>query len=311
MYDMKKNVFYVAIIVGIVVVTLICAIFFRDNQNITSNTSGVLQVVTGENFWGSIVSQIGGVHVHVLSIVSDPNADPHEYESNTESARAFADANYVILNGAGYDSWGDKLISATTNPDQKVLRVADLLGKKDGDNPHFWYNPIYVNKVAQQMETDLIVLDPKNADYYKQQYALLQNSFAEYQGRIASIKKQFGGTKVAATEDIFAYLADASGLDLISPTEFIQAVAEGNDPSVASIVTFQKQLQSGEPKVLVYNQQTVTPITENMKKLAADNGIPVIGITETIQPSDASFQEWMNAELIELQNALNADILGK
>jgi len=132
-----------------------------------------------------------------------------------------------------------------------------------------------------------------------------------YQNRIISIKKQFGGTKVAATEDIFAYLATPAGLDLISPPEFIQAVAEGNDPSAASVVIFQEQLKSRIPQVLVYNQQTVTPITENMKKLAADNGIPVIGVTETIQPPDTSFQDWMNAELIILQNALNAKTLGQ
>ena len=306
----KKN-YLIGFIVGIVVIAGLTAILERKSNMSVSNSSGIVNVVAGENFWGSIVSQIGGIHVHVISIVSDPNADPHEYESNTDNARAFADANYVILNGAGYDSWGDKLLSASTNSNRKVLRVADLLGKKEGDNPHFWYNPTYVNQVAAQMEADLISIDPSNSDYYKTQYTALLTSFASYQGRITSIKKQFGGTKVAATEDIFAYLSDAAGLNLISPPEFIQAVAEGNDPSAASVVTFQEQLKSKDPQVLVYNQQTVTPITENMKKLAADNDIPVIGITETIQPPDVSFQDWMNAELIALQNALNAKVLGQ
>jgi len=48
-----------------------------------------------------------------------------------------------------------------------------------------------------------------------------------------------------------------------------------------------------------------------MKKLAADQGIPVVGVTETIQPPDVSFEDWMNAELIGLQNALNAKTLGQ
>ena len=306
--------YILGVVLGIIFIGLLT--FIVKNWNQIPNTSSfsksrIIQVVAGENFWGSIVSQLGGIHVSVLSVVSDPNADPHEYETNTSNARAFANANYVILNDAGYDSWGDKLLSANANPNQKVLRVADLLGKKEGDNPHFWYNPAYVNQVTTQMESDLIKIDPSNANYYKTQYAELQTAFASYQNRITSIKKQFGGTKVAATEDIFAYLADASGLDLISPPKFIQAVAEGNDPSAASVVIFQEQLKSRAPQVLVYNQQTVTPITENMKKLAADNGIPVIGVTETIQPPDTSFQDWMNAELITLQNALNAKTLGQ
>ena len=117
--------------------------------------------------------------------------------------------------------------------------------------------------------------------------------------------------KVAATESIFAYLANATGLELVSPPAFTQAVAEGNDPPVESIVQFETQLKSGNVSVLVYNQQTVTPITNNMKKLATEEGMPVIGITETIQPPNISFQDWMNSELISLQNALNAKALGK
>jgi len=267
--------------------------------------TGVLQVVAAENFWGSLVSQIGGSHVQVLSVVSDPNADPHEYESNTADARAVATANYVIENGAGYDSWADKLLGAGQNPHRTVLNVATLLGKQNGDNPHFWYNPAYVNQVVAQMEQDLIALDPANASYYEAQYTTLQASLAEYQNRIATIKQQFGGAKVAATEDIFAYLANAAGLDLISPRAFVQAVAEGNDPPASSIVTFENQLKGGGVRVLVYNEQTVTPLTESMKKLAAGQGIPLVGVTETIQPPNVPFEDWMNAELIELQNALN------
>jgi zinc/manganese transport system substrate-binding protein len=246
----------------------------------------------------------------VLSIVSDPNADPHEYESNTANALAIANADYIIVNGAGYDGWADKLIGAGTKPNAKVLNVADLLGKKEGDNPHFWYSPDYVNQTVKQMEEDLISIDPANAAYYEQNYANLKLALAPYQNRIATIKQQFNGTQVAATEDIFAYVAEPAGLDLISPPAFTQAVAEGNDPPADSIVQFETQLKSGNVSVLVYNQQTVSPITENMKKLAAEQGIPVIGITETIQPPDVSFQDWMNSELMSLQNALNAKALG-
>lgn len=295
------------------VVAVVAAIFcFGCNRAPNAATpSNKLKIIAAENFWGSLVSQLGGEHVDVVFIVSDPNADPHEFASSTVTAKAFASADYVILNGAGYDSWGDKLLSADFNPHQKVLNVADLLGKKAGDNPHFWYSPDYVNRVVAKMRDDLIALDPKNAADYRQQYQSLQSSLAQYQNRIASIRKQFGGTKVAATEDIFVYLAQASGLDLISPPAFMRAMAEGNDPPVQSVIDFQNQIKNKEPAVLVYNQQTVTPLTEGIKKMAADEGIPVIGITETIQPPDASFQEWMNAELISLENALNAKALGK
>jgi zinc/manganese transport system substrate-binding protein len=281
----------------------------QPNSSATNNTKP-LQIVAAENFWGSLISQLGGTHVQVLSIVSDPNADPHEYESSADNARAIADADYIIVNGAGYDTWADKLIGAGTKQNSKVLSVAKLLQKKEGDNPHFWYSPDYVNRVVKQMELDLISLDPVNTAYYEQNYANLQSSLGQYQNRIAKIKQQFNGTQVAATEDIFEYLAEPAGLNLVSPPAFTHAVAEGNDPPAASVVEFEAQLKSRNVSILVYNQQTASPVTENMKKLAAAQGIPVIGITETIQPPDVSFQDWMSSELIAIQNGLNAKALG-
>ena len=304
---MKKNV-AIALALGIILIAAVSLIIKTANQKPAQPTAQpkekVLQVVAAENFWGSLVSQLGGSHVQVLSIVSDPNADPHEYESNTTDARAVANADYVVENGAGYDSWMDKLLSAGGSQNRKVMTVADLLGKKDGDNPHFWYSPTYVNQVVLQMEQDLIAIDPSNADYYKQQYAKLTASLAGYQNQINAIKQQYAGTKVGATEDIFVYFADAAGLDLTTPPEFSQAVAEGNDPPAASVVTFQNQINAKQINVLVYNTQTVTPITENIKSLAASKNIPIVGISETAQPADAVFQDWMSGEVMALQKAL-------
>ncbi len=304
---MKKTLLFAVAFVAIVAL----AIGLNKTSRQPSSNTKTIQVVAAENFWGSLVSQIGGNKVHVLSIVSDPNADPHEYESNTADARAMATANYVIINGVGYDSWATKLLNAGQNSKRKVLNVGDLVGKKEGDNPHLWYNPAFVNDAIGKMEQNLISIDPSDKAYFQAQYKTLQSKLAPYQNRIATIKKQYTGTKVAATEDIFAYLATAAGLNLISPPAFIQAVAEGNDPPTVSIVQFQQQLQSGQPKVLAYNEQTVTPLTNSIKQLAAQQNIPIIGVTETIQPPNTSFEVWMNAELIDLENALNANALGQ
>lgn len=279
-------------------------------QAATYQTSKI-PVVAAENFWGSLMSQLGGSRTQVLSIVTDPNADPHEYETNSQDAQAVANAAFVVINGAGYDDWALKLIAASNTPHQVVLNVADLLGKKQGDNPHFWYSPYYVNDTVKAMYLDLISIDPADTAYFTQQYASLSASLGQYNARISEIRQQFAGTRVAATEDIFVYVANATGLDLVSPPAFMEAVAEGNDPSAQSVVQFQQLIQSGNFSVLVYNGQTVTPLTENIKAMAAAKGIPIVAVTETIQPPDVSFQDWMNAELITLQNALNAHALGQ
>jgi zinc/manganese transport system substrate-binding protein len=272
-------------------------------------TTGLIQVVAGQNFWGSIASQLGGSKASVQSVVSDPNADPHEYESNTNDARAFADANFVILNGAGYDNWANKLLSANPSSHRTVLVAADLVGKKAGDNPHFWYNPGYVIRMADQITADYKTIDSVDSAYFDQQRAAFTTALKPYTQRLAEIRTKFAGVSVGATESIFVYMADYLGLNLISPPEFMDAVAEGNDPPASAVIKFQNQITSKQVKVLVYNVQTATAVTTNVKRLAALANIPVVGVSETLQPETATFQDWQLAQLLTLQNALNASAL--
>ncbi|MFI5449110.1 MAG: metal ABC transporter solute-binding protein, Zn/Mn family [Candidatus Bathyarchaeia archaeon] len=325
---MQKNAYLVAaVLVVVIVVGTFAGLYFLNQpasstsssstmgQGTTSAgqmvTNSPIQIVAAENFWGSLISQLGGTHVSVVSIVTDPNTDPHEYESNSANAIEIADASFVIVNGAGYDTWALSLIAADNNPNQKVLNVQELIGQSVGANPHFWYSPYYVNDTVRAMYADLLSIDPANAAYYQQQYVALNASLGVYNERISEIRHQFAGTKVASTESIFVYLANATGLDLVSPPAFMEAVAEGNDPPAQSVVQFQDLIQSGNVSVLVYNEQTVTPLTQSIKALAAQHNVPIVGVTETIQPPDVSFQVWMNGELLSLQNALNANALGQ
>jgi zinc/manganese transport system substrate-binding protein len=271
--------------------------------------TGPLKVVAGQNFWGSIAMQLGGSKASVQSVVTDPNADPHEYESNTNDARAIADANFVILNGAGYDDWASRLLSANPSSHRTVLIAADLLGKKAGDNPHFWYNPDYVTRMADQITGDYKSIDSADAAYFDQQRTAFTTALQPYTQRIAEIKAKFSGAPVGATESIFVYMAAALGLNLISPPEFMNAVAEGNDPPAAAVIAFQNQITSRQVKVLVYNVQTATAVTTNIKHMAALADIPVVGVSETLQPESASFQDWQLSQLLTLQNALNASAL--
>lgn len=311
-----------AVIVILLVVGIAAGVYFTRGSTSSSSTSSsnagsntVISVVAAENFWGSLVSQLGGTHVNVTSIVSDPNTDPHQYESNPANARAVANAKFVILNGAGYDTWCQSLINASNTPGQTVLQVQSTIGLagKSDLNPHFWYSPYYVNDTVHAMYKDLVAIDPADTTYFHQNYATLNSSlWTSYMSREVSIKANYSGHPVAATEDIFVYMANATGLKVVSPDGFMVAVAEGNDPPAQDVATFQQLMMMGNStvNVLVYNQQTVTPVTQQIKSLAAQNQIPIIGVTETIQPPDLSFQNWMSNEVATLQNALNAQALG-
>jgi zinc/manganese transport system substrate-binding protein len=276
----------------------------------------VLNVVAAENFWGSLVSQIGGTHVNVTSVITDPNTDPHEYQSNDSTAVAFKHAQYIILNNVGYDQWATALINADGESNQTILNIGDSLGVSVTGgivtgNPHMWYNPTYVNQTVAWMYHNLTTLAPSLTGYFTDQYDNLTASLASLYSEVGVIKQQFAGTVVASTESIFVYLANATGLDLVSPPEFMEAVAEANDPSDQSVVVFQCQLESGHVRVLVFNAQTVTPLTTSMKEIAQSHNVSVMSVTETIVPPDATFQEWMGGELNSLYVALDAYNLGQ
>jgi zinc/manganese transport system substrate-binding protein len=280
-------------------------------NNVTGDASAgpggsrVIGVVAAENFWGSLVSQLGGSHVQVLSIVSDPNADPHDYESSAQDARAAAVARYVVENGVGYDDWMSKLLAANPQAGRRVYDIGATLGKRPGDNPHLWYNPAYVTMACDHIEADLKALDPKDAAYFTARRAAVAAAFAGTRGQLAQIHRDHAGQPVASTESIFAYLAAYLGLRLISPPAFMNAVAEGNDPPVASVVEFEHQLSDRQPRVLVYNKQTATALTTSIRGIATSRHVPVVGVTETIQPPGESFEQWFGAELAALARALN------
>ncbi|MFZ0891470.1 MAG: zinc ABC transporter substrate-binding protein [Thermoplasmata archaeon] len=288
-------------------------------------TGQTIKVVAAENFWGSLISQLGGNLTSVLSIVSDPNADPHEYEANASDAAAIADANLVVVNGVGYDDWATQLIQASNTAGQEVLNIGNLNGVSVTGgivtgNPHQWYNPIYVNHTLLAMYGDLVALQPASASIFQQNFANLNSSTGGSSGGVSidqlysranQIREEFAGTVVASTESIFVYLANYTGLALISPQPFMEAIAEGNDPPAQSVSLFQCQLESGNVRVLVYNVQTVTPITTTMEALAPQHNVTVTFVSETIQPPDTTFQDWMYGEYNNLENALNAYKLGQ
>jgi zinc/manganese transport system substrate-binding protein len=207
------------------------------------SNGGKVQVVAAENFWGSIASQLGGTHVQVNSIITNPDTDPHSYEATAADARSIASAGYVIFNGAGYDPWVQKSLDANPASGRKELEIGKFLGKQEGDNPHFWYNPDYVTQIANQITADFKLLDAADASYFDQQnQQFLTTGLQGYHDLISTIKQKYQGTPVGATESIFAYLAPALGLNLITPPDFMKAISEGTDPTAADKATFDQQV---------------------------------------------------------------------
>jgi len=265
--------------------------------------SGTVTVVAAENFYGNIAQQLGGDKVSVVSILSDPNVDPHEYESDVQDGVDITNADIVIENGLEYDTWMDKLLSASPNPSRIVITAGDIAPDPLPDNPHVWYGIDNISTIAGAIEAALVKKDPADTALFENNLAAFTASLAPITAKMAEIKAHYAGTPVGLTETIYLYQTGPMGLDVLTPFNFEKAIAEGNDPSAQDVNTTDQQVTQKQIKVLIYNSQTVTPITTNLENAAEANGIPVVPVTETMPVSD-TYQSWMMAELNALQAAL-------
>jgi zinc/manganese transport system substrate-binding protein len=269
-----------------------------------STSGSALNVVAAENMYGDIAQQIGGSHVHVTSILSDPNADPHLFEPGSSNGLAVAKARVVIQNGLGYDAFMAKLENASPSSKRSVLTIADVLGIHGRDaNPHLWYDVPALTKIAGAIAAQLVEADPSHARAYHTGLAAFNASLGPLRREVAHIRDSFGGSPVAYTEPVPGYLLDAAGLKNLAPTGFTHAIEEGTEPSPQAVAGMNALMTGKQVKVLLYNSQAVSPITSAVRTAAEHAGIPVIGVTETLPPK-LTFQEWQLGQARELAAAL-------
>jgi zinc/manganese transport system substrate-binding protein len=285
--DMHKSVFGAAV-----------ALFML----VRAAAAGPVTIVAAENFYGDIARQIGGDEAAVTSILVNPDQDPHAFEARASTARAIADAKLVIYNGIGYDPWALKLISASRRPERVVIEVARLVGRKSGDNPHVWYDPATMPRLARALAESLSRLDPEHRADFAGRLESFLASMRPLDDRIAALRAKLAGTAVTATEPVFGYMADALGLAMQND-RFQLAVMNGTEPSARDIAAFETGLRTHAVKVLIYNSQTSQKLAEHMRNLATEAGVPVIAVTET-EPEGKTYQEWMLSQLDALDRAL-------
>jgi len=267
---------------------------------------GVIHVVAAENFWGNITSQLGGRDVQVTSLITNPNADPHLFETDAADAATLAEAKVVIENGAGYDTWMSSLLSADGgNPD--VVNAASVLHITGSDpNPHLWYDIPRVPTVAAAIADALEKAAPQDTTTFKANLAKFDASLAPLDATLATLKARFHNVPVAYTERVPGYALAVADLTVATPPGFARAVEDGTDPSPADTLAMQRLLDDHGINVLLYNVQTVTPVTTQIRSLARQHHIPVVGVSETMPAGVATYQRWQQSQLTALLHALES-----
>jgi zinc/manganese transport system substrate-binding protein len=264
-----------------------------------------IAVVAAENQYGDVAAQIGGKDVSVTSVESNPNTDPHTYEVSPSIAQQVGAALVVIQNGVGYDNYLTRILSASSNPSRKVLTVQHLLGLPDSTpNPHLWYDPTTMPKVANALAADYAALKPVDASYFTANATRFIASLNPWLQALSSFKSRYAGTPVATTEPVADYMLQAAGADNLTPFKFQADIMNGVDPAPQDVSLETSLFTQHKVKVLVYNQQVTDTLTQTFISAAQSAKIPVIGVYETMPTPGYNYQSWMLAEVTALQKAV-------
>jgi zinc/manganese transport system substrate-binding protein len=246
--------------------------------------SGAIVAVGAENEYANVISQVGGKYVQVSAIMSNPNTDPHTFEASASVARLVSGAQLVVQNGVGYDTFMNTLENAVPSSSRKVVVVQNLLGLPTATpNPHLWYKPSTMPAVANAIAADLAAIQPDHASYFKAKYP---------------------GTPVATTEPVADYMLQAAGVANLTPFAFQADIMNGTDPSAQDVAVERSLFTQHKVKAFLYNQQVTDTLTESFVTLAHANGIPVVGVYETMPVPGYDYQSWMLTEVQDLQKAV-------
>jgi zinc/manganese transport system substrate-binding protein len=261
------------------------------------------RVVAAESVYGDVAQQIGGSQVAVTSLMANPQQDPHLFEASPATARALADAQIAVWNGADYDPWFDKLLAAAPRPERRQIDVAKLIGRKPGDNPHLWYDPVAMPAFAKTFAAALAATDPAHKTDYENRLSAFLNSLKPIEEKIGAMRAKYKGQPVTATEPVFSLLAQALGLAMRNE-RFQLAMMNGTEPSAHDLAEIERDLKERKVKVLIYNSQVSELLTKRLVATAQTAKVPVVGVTETL-PAGKHYQEWVMGELDALDKALS------
>jgi zinc/manganese transport system substrate-binding protein len=270
-----------------------------------ASTGGKIVAVGAENEYADVISQVGGKYVQSSAIMSNPNTDPHTFEASIAVAREVGSAQLVVQNGVGYDGFMNTIESAAADSGRTVIDVQQLLKLPDDTpNPHLWYDPATMPKVASAVASALAAIQPAHAAYFKANAAAFTASLKQLDAAIASFKSAYPGVQVAVTEPVADYLLTALGADNLTPWTFQADIMNGVDPSPQNVAVQRSLFTGHKVKVFLYNQQVTDALTESFIALAEQNHIPVVGVYETMPTPGYDYQTWMLTEVQDLRKAV-------
>jgi zinc/manganese transport system substrate-binding protein len=275
----------------------------------SATAAGRIVAVGAESQYANVIAQVGGRYVDALAIESNPNTDPHTYEASPSVAEVVSGAGLVVQNGVGYDTFMERIESASggveSNSSRRVIDVQKLLGLPDSTpNPHLWYEPRTMPAVAKAIAADLSALQPAHAAYFDANALSFERSLTPWHEALAQFAREYPDTPVATTEPVGDYMLEAAGTVDLTPFSLQADIMNGVDPAPQDVTLQNDLFADHRVKAFVYNQQVTDSLTQSFLEAAKSAGVPVVAVYETMPTPGYDYQSWMLAEVRALRRAV-------
>ena len=266
-----------------------------DTQS--GHDSNAVSVVATTDVWGSVAAAIAGEHATVTSIETGANADPHSFEATPGDVATVTDASLVVYNGGGYDHWIDDVLAG--DPEIDAVDAYSLRNSAEPANEHVFYDVGAAKAVAEEIAKRLSELDAAHADEYRSKAVTFGRQADEIAASARAIGAAHPSGSVFATEPVAYYLLRNAGIADRTPPGFASAVEEGDDPSPADVAAMLDLIDTRQASVLLFNPQTETAATEQIRDAAQQASLPVVTVTENL-PDGVDYLTWQRDTVDEL-----------
>lgn len=301
----RKKIIGLFLFVILILIAAGCSSANSPETEQSADKTDKIMIVAAENFYGEAAKAVGGENVEVTSILDNSVADPEDYEPSANDAKLVSEASIVIYNGLGYDSWMEKLLDASRTDDRTELAVSsEVLGYKEGDNPHVWYNLESMPNLADEIAALLGKIDSENKEIYEKNADAYKNELAGLTEKTAALRSE-EPVPIVLSESIFEYMSESLNLEPKNKA-FSLAIFNGVEPAARDILAVEEDLKTNNVRLFVYNEKKKDKNVDRLVQLAQDNNVPVVSVTEQI-PEGKTYITWMTDQLNSLESALKGD----
>ena len=260
-----------------------------------------ISIVASTSIWADVAQAVAdtasGVDIEVKPIVEGNGVDPHHFEPSAADIAKAEDADLLVVNGGGYDSWiyqavsdQDNIVSAlpltdhgklADDPSVMTIDAAKATAKKDPKkvtniegNEHIWYDPAALDEVAGNIADQINEL---NTDAN----ASTERVDSHVDRLRDKLKELPGDLSYAQTEPIADYIMKyTSGKD-VTPEGYRKATISEGEPTAADLAAFTKAIKEDKVDLLIFNPQTETDTAGRIKSAAEDADVSIVEIGET------------------------------